>query len=84
MDIHRNVKEAPDSWVAMLVFGNYTNGDLCLSDLGIALPYQAGDIVFIRSWALKHFITAYRGTQRYVIVFSTTKSIFDWVQTLVS
>jgi hypothetical protein len=82
--IHRDVKEPPDGWVGMLVFGNYTRGNLCLSDLGIALPYEPGDIVFIRSWALKHFITSYNGTQRYVIVFSTTKSIFDWLQTLVS
>ena len=82
--IHQDVKELPDGWVGMLVFGNYKNGHLCLSDLGIALPYEAGDIVFIRSWALKYFITAYKGTQRYIIVFSTTKSIFDWLQTLTS
>jgi hypothetical protein len=81
--IHRDVKEPPYGWVGMLVFGNYKDGHLCLSDLGITLPYEAGDVVFIRSWALKHFITAYEGTQRYVIVFSTTKSIFDWLQTLV-
>ena len=82
--IHRDVKEPPDGWVGMLVFGNYWNARLCLPDLGIVLPYEAGDIVFIRSWALKHFITAYKGTERYVIVFSTTKSIFDWLQTLIS
>jgi hypothetical protein len=81
--IHRDVKEPPDGWVGMLVFGSYSDGHLCLPDLRIALPYKAGDIVFIRSWALKHFITAYKGTQRYVIVFSTTQSIFDWLQTLV-
>jgi hypothetical protein len=82
--IHRDVKEPPDGWVGMLVFGSYSDGHFYLPDLGIILPYEAGDIVFIRSWALKHFISAYTGTQRYVIVFSTTQSIFDWLQNLAS
>jgi hypothetical protein len=82
--IHRDVKELPDGWVGMLVFGDYKDGHLFLPDLGIALPYKSGDVVFIRSWALKHFINAYQGTERYVIVFSTTKSIFDWLQRVVT
>jgi hypothetical protein len=82
--IHRDVMEPPDGWVGMLMFGNYKKGHLVISDLGIILPHQAGDIVFIRSWALKHYITSYEETERYVIVFSTTKSIFDWLERVTS
>jgi hypothetical protein len=77
--IHRDVKDPPEGWVAMLVLGNFRRGNLCIPDLGLKLLYQAGDIVFMRSWALKHFITQYEGDQRYVIVFSTTYSIFQWL-----
>jgi hypothetical protein len=77
--IHRDVKDPPEGWVAMLVFGNFKRGNLCIPDLGLKLLYQAGDIVFMRSWALKHFITEYKGDGRYVILFTTTYSIFQWL-----
>ena len=77
--IHRDVKDPPDGWVAMLVLGNFSRGNLCVPDLGLKLLYRAGDIVFMRSWALKHFITEYEGDGRYVILFSTTYSIFQWL-----
>jgi hypothetical protein len=55
----------PDGWVAMLVLGKFTRGYLYIPDLGISLPYKAGDVVSFRSWALKHFISHFQGN-RYV------------------
>ena len=78
--IHRDVQDPPDGWVGMLVFGDYRGGNRCIPDLGLALYYRPGDVVFMRSWALKHFITTYEGNQRYVIVFSTTRFIFNWFE----
>ena len=77
--LHRDVLDPPDGWVAMVVLGNYENGELCLPDIGVALPYKARDVVFFRSWALKHFIRDFRGN-RYVLVFSTSSSIFEWLK----
>ena len=47
----------------MVTFGSYQGAHLCTSDLGISLPYKAGDVVFFRSWALKHFIRHFQGEQ---------------------
>jgi hypothetical protein len=77
--IHRDLKDPPDGWVAMVVFGEYTDGRLCLPDINVALPYRSGDVVFLRSWALKHFIWPFVGT-RYVFVSTTSESIVRWLQ----
>lgn len=77
---HYNVTDPPKGWVAMVVVGHYTDGNLVIPHLGIVIPYQSGDIVFIRAWMLLHFINEYRGSERYVIVFSTCYSIFEWLQ----
>jgi hypothetical protein len=79
--IHRGGKDPPDGWVAMVVLGNFTGGHLYIPDLGISLPYNAGDVIFFRSWALKHFISHFQGN-RYVVLFSTSRSIFEWLETL--
>jgi hypothetical protein len=77
---HYDVKDPPKGWVAMIVVGNYVRGNLVIPHLGIILPYKSGDIVFIRSWMLLHFINEYCGPERFVVVFSTTYSIFEWLQ----
>ena len=77
--LHRDVLDPPDGWVAMVVLGEYENGELCLPDIGVQLPYKARDVVFLRSWALKHFIREFQGN-RYVLVFSTSNSIFEWLK----
>lgn len=68
--LHRDCMDPRNGWVAMAVFGDYEGGELYLPDLCIRLPYKKGDIVFVRSWALRHFVSAFKGV-RYVIVFST-------------
>jgi hypothetical protein len=68
--LHRDCLDPRNGWVAMAVFGDYEGGELYLPDLGIRLPYKSGDVVFIRSWALRHCVSPFKGA-RYVIVFST-------------
>jgi hypothetical protein len=77
---HYDTTDPPTGWVAMAIVGDYTDGQLVIPELGIVLPYRTGDIVFIRSWMLVHFIREYSGSERFVIVFSTTYSIFEWVR----
>ena len=75
---HQDLKDPPDGWVAMVAFGDYENGKLCIPDIRIKFSYKSGDVIFFRSWALKHFIQYFIGS-RYVIVFSTTQKIFEWL-----
>jgi len=53
--------------VAMLVVGDFGERELCIPELGIAIPYLSGDVVFLRSWMLIHFIKRYCGPERYVV-----------------
>lgn len=76
-EIHIDVNDPPDGWVAMAVFGDHVGGELCLPDIEIALPYKDCDIVFIRSRALRHFIRQFEG-DRYVIVFNTPEVVMNW------
>jgi hypothetical protein len=78
--IHPDIKDPPDGWLAMVVLGRFTGGHLYFPDLGISLEYKAGDVIFFRSWALKHFISHFQGN-RYVVLFSTSRSIFKWLET---
>jgi hypothetical protein len=64
----------------MLVFGDFRNGNIWFLDLGVAFPFQVGDVVFMRSRVLKHFLLPYVGKERFVLVFSTSQSIFDWLE----
>jgi hypothetical protein len=79
--IRRDINDPPDGWVAMLVLGEFIEGHLYVPDLGISLPYKAGDVIFFRSWALKYLISLFQGN-RYVVLFSTTRQIFEWLETL--
>ena len=53
-------------------------GGIVLPDLGVELPFQAGDVVFMRSWALWHFLKEYQGIEWYVIILSTSNALFNW------
>lgn len=76
--LHQDLMAPKTGWVAMLVLGNFTEGNLCFPEMDVALPYQPGDVVFVRSWALQHFIRKYRGIELHVILFSTRVSLFNW------
>ena len=59
--LHRDVSDPPLGWAAMATFGSYEGGELCIADVQVKLPYRPRDIVFLRAWALKHFITKFKG-----------------------
>jgi len=60
----------------MVVVGDYSGAELCLLELGVALPYRNGDVIYMRAWMLLHFIKRYEGKARYVVLFAITFSIF--------
>jgi len=78
--LHYDFKDPPKGWVTMVIVGNYIEGHLFIPQLGISLPYKSSDIMFIRSWMLLHFINEYSRPERFVMVFSTAYSIFEWLQ----
>jgi len=64
----------------MVVVGDYSGGELRLSELGVALPYRNGDVVYMRAWIFLHFSKRYEGKARYVVLFAITFSNFRWLE----
>ena len=72
---HRDEGDTPDGWTAMTVFGNFTGGDLCLSDFNTRIPYKTGALVLFRSALLEHWITDFQG-DRYATVWYTKNDMW--------
>ncbi|KAI9776692.1 MAG: hypothetical protein M1839_009419 [Geoglossum umbratile] len=56
-------------WAWLGIFGKFTGGDFCLSQLGIRVPMPAGSIVGIRGSLLKHFVAPWEGYRYSVVHF---------------
>jgi hypothetical protein len=76
-NIHRDIQDLKDGWCAVVVFGEFENADLCLPDLSVRLHIRPGDIVFFRSFALKHFVSTWTGLKRYALVYFTYQAVFE-------
>lgn len=70
VDPHKDSKDIPHGFVAMTCAGDFTKGDLVLPDLGVSIPYQPGDVVFMRSAILEHFISTYDGLRTSLVWFT--------------
>ena len=72
VDPHKDDGDMEQGWVAMFVTGEFTGGDLVLPSLGIKMDYQPGDIVFMRSGELEHYVDEWEGTRTGVVMFNKT------------
>jgi hypothetical protein len=66
---HTDSGDWEGGWAWIGVFGNFTGGDFCLSQLGIRAPIPASSIVGIRGSLLKHFVTLWEGYRYSVVHF---------------
>jgi hypothetical protein len=74
---HHDNKDDPEDWAGGVCFRDFIGGKFCLPDLGVKLPFQPGDIILFKSFALEHFITSWTGRCRYFTVFSTHLSTIE-------
>ncbi|KAJ3164517.1 hypothetical protein HDU87_003695, partial [Geranomyces variabilis] len=51
---HRDIRDKPDGWCAIVCLGDFEGGKFCLPQLKTRIPFVPGDILFIRSCALEH------------------------------
>lgn len=79
VDPHKDAGDIKNGWVAMLCTGEFEGGLLVLPELGIKLNYRPGDVVFMRSSLVEHFISDYCG-QRTSMVFFTKGTAKNWLQ----
>ena len=64
---HTDAGDWKGGWAWLGLFGNFSGGDICLSQLGVRVPMPEGSIVGLRGKELKHFIARWHGL-RYSIV----------------
>jgi hypothetical protein len=58
-------------------FGNFQGGHLIHPELGIKIPYEPGDILLVRTYALEHFLEDFCGEYRFGMVHTLHQSLID-------
>jgi len=80
---HRDGSDDKHGYAAITVFGSFTGGEFVIPELKIKFPIQPGDVIFLKSQLLIHFITAWQPKgpegERYSVVHFNHQSIVDWV-----
>jgi hypothetical protein len=56
-------------WAWLGIFGKFTGGDFCLSQLGIRVPMPAGSAMGIRGSLFNHFVAPWEGYRYSVVHF---------------
>lgn len=78
VDPHKDAGDIRDGWVAMTCVGDFEDGLLVLPELNIKLEYLPGDVVFMRSSLVEHYISDYSG-HRTSMVFFTKGTTKEWM-----
>lgn len=68
-----------DNLCAVVPFGNWKGGELCLYELGIALELRPGDVVMFPSNRITHFNLRMEG-HRGSMVLSTDSHMRGWIE----
>ena len=69
-EVHTDCNDWKNEWAWIGVVGDFTNGDLCMPQLGIQVPMPAGSITGMCGRDFQHFITRWSGKQCYSIIHS--------------
>lgn len=81
---HIDSNDVPEGWAVLLALGDFDGGELYLPNLGIAIPFPPGALIFIRGGILPHEILAFRGGQRISIAHFVHESVFRHVGVKIS
>ena len=73
---HKDLADVCQGWCAIVVLGDFLGGDACFPQLGVKIDCPPGSVVFMRSYAVEHYIGSYRG-DRYSVVHFTHQTVHD-------
>ncbi|KAI9769841.1 MAG: hypothetical protein M1840_003835 [Geoglossum simile] len=73
---HKDISDIKDGYVAMVCFGDFCGGEFIVPELGLKLDFKPGDVIFLRSAVLEHFVAPFDG-QRSSIVYFTHGNLSD-------
>jgi hypothetical protein len=71
---HKDNNDIKDGWVAMFCFGKWDGGELVVPALKVKIPFQQGDMIFMRSAVFEHWVQPFAG-HRTSFVFFTKKEM---------
>lgn len=72
---HMDDGDLGDGWAAMFVRGVFSGGDLVVPALGMKFPYKQGDLVFMRSSELEHYIDKWEGCRTGAVMFTKVTTV---------
>ena len=83
---HRHLRDSPEALTAIACFGSFSGGEVVLPNLRVKFPCQPGDVIFINSHLLEHFVTKWEPSNlpdgrkggRHSIVHFNHKDIVEW------
>ena len=63
VDVHKDDNDILYAFCVIVVFGDFEEEDLVLSEIGISLEIENGYIVLLRSALLEHFNSKVKGSR---------------------
>jgi len=73
---HKDLEDICQGWCAIVALGGFEGGDACFPQLGVKIDCTPGSVVFLRSYAVEHYIGSYVGN-RYSVVHFTHQTVHD-------
>ena len=73
---HKDLADVCQGWCAIVALGDFLGGDACFPQLGVKIDCPPGSVVFMRSYAVEHYIGSYVG-ERYSVVHFTHQTVHD-------
>ncbi|KAI1264948.1 hypothetical protein F5Y18DRAFT_436380 [Xylariaceae sp. FL1019] len=64
-------------FASLVALGDYTGGDICFPQIGLKMPYKAGDCVLFRGAEMDHFVSDWAG-YRIFLLFTNHQPVRRW------
>jgi len=81
--LHTDRQDPIFSWACLCIFGGpFQGGEIYLPNVGLCIPMQPGDMVFLKGRVVRHVIKEWSGQQRISIPIFTHTSIWKMVKEL--
>jgi hypothetical protein len=84
--IHLDLSDHKRGLAAMAVFGRFKGGEVVIPSLKVKFPFQPGDILFVRSSDLIHFVMEWSpmdGGERFCIIHYNHEDVVKYMEKVV-
>jgi len=73
---YKDLEDVFHEWCTIVALVDFTGDDACFPQLGVKIDCPPGSIIFLRSYAVEHYIGSYMGS-RYSVVHFTHQTVHD-------